>query len=1039
MKSVCCPSFRLLALALGLLVSAPLGASPQAAPLQRASAIPARTVQAPASDSVYGWSLVAGLFQSDDFDHCGGLSDFWTLVDPTGDSTVAVQGVGTGQAVLNMTAAAGSEHQAWNSIYAPHLIQPLGSGDFEVELQFTDRPDNDEIYGLIVKQDEANWLRFDFYGYGGSTYAYCGRTYNGRTSNRSNQVLSGGSTPLWMRVGRSGNSFRFESSTDGVSWTLQRSFNQNIYPDEIGPYVGNFGSFPAASMGVDYFFDTIAPISPEDAGTVDLPLTLTLGGSGAVDLNPPGGLYACGTSVTLTATPAPGWRFVRWSGDLAGTNPVAQVTMDGAHSVTADFEVVGGNPAPVISGVQIQPLAGGASVQWDTDLSANSQVDYGLTEWLGSTVFNANFVTQHALQLTQLMPGATYYLQITSITPLGALSQAGNWVLVTAPAVPVLTSEDFNTCGGPSPLWTVEDPGQVANFTTLGMGTSDAFLQVEAPGGALVEAFGTLSVPYLWQPMGDGDFDVTTRIQTLPDADRSAGALVVEDADNWLSFELYHAAGMVRATGVVTQAGSSVRVFDAPVAGFGSAWLRLVRTGNDFEFRYSDNGATYQLLNTSNVPLDANRFGLYGGNLGTLPGVSAQFDFVEDALDPLSPEDGPIGGVAPRVLTFNATPSGGSIVADPGLAAYACDEVVSLLAVPDPGFAFSNWTGDLSGNANPASLTMDVDHTFGAVFVPINVPPVITNVQVAPGTDDALVTWTTDVPATSRVEFGTTLAFGSMVESANLVTSHQLLLPGLMPTTQYQFQVSSVGAGGQTIAPSDVFTTQTPANAVVTSDDFNGCGGLGAQWAFVDSQFFDGQYGVQGAGTGDAQLWISVPAGVERENYNTLHAPRVMQAVEDTDFEVELKFESELTTPYQIQGLLVQQDATNWLRFDLYRAPGGVRFYAGSTVSGVTQTKADGALTLSAPYYLRVGRAGNLWTYSVSGDGANWQQVASFTRAAAILELGPYAGNSFYAGNSPAFTAVCDYVFDVADPIVPEDGPRGNSGPFVLGVTVPQG
>jgi uncharacterized repeat protein (TIGR02543 family) len=71
------------------------------------------------------------------------------------------------------------------------------------------------------------------------------------------------------------------------------------------------------------------------------PLARTLAvaktGSGTVTLDPAGGTYDAGTVVTLTATPAAGYSFTGWSGDLGGiTNPVP-ITMDKDKTVTATF------------------------------------------------------------------------------------------------------------------------------------------------------------------------------------------------------------------------------------------------------------------------------------------------------------------------------------------------------------------------------------------------------------------------------------------------------------------------------------------------------------------------------------------------------------------------------------------------------------------------------------------------------------------------------------------------------------------------------
>lgn len=60
-------------------------------------------------------------------------------------------------------------------------------------------------------------------------------------------------------------------------------------------------------------------------------------GSGLVGLDPPGGLYDYGTTVTLTAVVEPGSVFIGWSGDATGTTNPVTLTMDADKAVTATF------------------------------------------------------------------------------------------------------------------------------------------------------------------------------------------------------------------------------------------------------------------------------------------------------------------------------------------------------------------------------------------------------------------------------------------------------------------------------------------------------------------------------------------------------------------------------------------------------------------------------------------------------------------------------------------------------------------------------
>jgi hypothetical protein len=66
-------------------------------------------------------------------------------------------------------------------------------------------------------------------------------------------------------------------------------------------------------------------------------LTLTMVGQGTVAADPAGGSYPSNTVVNLTATPAAGWIFSQWSGDIAAANPAVSVTMDGNKTIRAEF------------------------------------------------------------------------------------------------------------------------------------------------------------------------------------------------------------------------------------------------------------------------------------------------------------------------------------------------------------------------------------------------------------------------------------------------------------------------------------------------------------------------------------------------------------------------------------------------------------------------------------------------------------------------------------------------------------------------------
>ena len=63
------------------------------------------------------------------------------------------------------------------------------------------------------------------------------------------------------------------------------------------------------------------------------------------------------------------------------------------------------------------------------------------------------------------------------------------------------------------------------------------------------------------------------------------------------------------------------------------------------------------------------------------------------------------------------TVGGGSVAIVPEQTGYAPDTVVTLTPDADPGWVFSGWSGDATGNDNPLEVTMDSDKAITATFV----------------------------------------------------------------------------------------------------------------------------------------------------------------------------------------------------------------------------------------------------------------------------------------------------------------------------------
>jgi len=315
------------------------------------------------------------------------------------------------------------------------------------------------------------------------------------------------------------------------------------------------------------------------------------------------------------------------------------------------------------------------------------------------------------------------------------------------------------------------------------------------------------------------------------------------------------------------------------------------------------------------------------------------------------------------------------------------------------------------------------DVTFGNVNV-TSIPISIQNIQatVHSGNTSATISWNTNVPASSRVDYGNNDTYSlGYVEDVTLKTSHSLELTGLTPDTEYNYQVTSESVEGDVAVSGDKTFTTVSSNII--SDDFHLPLLNESVWTFVDP-LEDCSYDLVGSNTEDAWLNISVPAGQEHQVWDYgVTVPHIRQDCNNADFEVEVKFESSVVTPqYQEQGILVRQDDDTYLRFEFFSKNEGTIAYAASfTSSGHSVHSNQSVYPLgTAPLYMRVKRETDQWTMTYSNDGSTWNQAALFIFEMNTVTIGPYAGNAL-GNNSPAHTASIDYFINTDSPIDPED------------------
>ena len=134
-------------------------------------------------------------------------------------------------------------------------------------------------------------------------------------------------------------------------------------------------------------------------------------------------------------------------------------------------------------------------------------------------------------------------------------------------------------------------------------------------------------------------------------------------------------------------------------------------------------------------------------------------------------------------------------------------------------------------------------------------------------------------------------------------------------------------------------------------------------------------------------------------------APKLIQDCANEDFVCTVRYNNNLSYPggpyrYHSRGIYVQGTGTdNWITFDFYR--GGesttlLSVFASTTVSAFTTIRTNTSLgeVATAPYYVRITRSGNNWTYESSDDGSSWTYRSSFDFTMAVSKIGLFFPSS---------------------------------------------
>ena len=163
---------------------------------------------------------------------------------------------------------------------------------------------------------------------------------------------------------------------------------------------------------------------------------------------------------------------------------------------------------------------------------------------------------------------------------------------------------------------------------------------------------------------------------------------------------------------------------------------------------------------------------------------------------------------------------------------------------------------------------------------------------------------------------------------------------------------------------------------------------------------------------------ISIPDGMQHDAWIPSinnKAPRLLQSAPNTDFQIEVKFETEPKIRHQLQGIIVQQSDDEFLRFDVFYNITGISVLAAyidnTTTIGNVIPHGEVSTGSTFPNYQRVIRSGDDWTFRYSEDGITWTDLPLFNQPMTVTKVGVFAGTA--GSTPPEFLSSVDYFVDL--------------------------
>lgn len=417
----------------------------------------------------------------------------------------------------------------------------------------------------------------------------------------------------------------------------------------------------------------------------------------------PGGIAG---EVTVTASPMAGYRFTGWKGDLNSKVSTENITLDRDKAITANFELITYtiSTSAVNGSIILEPQLDAYLPGTQVTVTAVGDLGYGLESWGGDLTGSENpytlIVNSDQSIEANFKEIETYELTIDAaygsvlLDPTGGVYNPGTEVSLLPEPDPGYTFEQwFGDITG------LDNPGTITMDTTKAVNARFVY-----------EGYGTVS-----HAINFGGPDYIATDGTLFTADTSGAKYITsaeitgtEDdflyqSERWGNFsvdipvdngnyevmllfaEIYHNAAGSRKFNVYIEGEKVISELDI-----------YAKVGKNAAYNES-----HQVIITDG------EINILFETLINNAKISA-IKIFSDVFD----------GTSYTLTT--GTPANGAIEVDPAQSDFPGGSNVQLNAIPDPGYAFTGWSGDIAGLENPVTLYMDSDKNISAIFTETN-------------------------------------------------------------------------------------------------------------------------------------------------------------------------------------------------------------------------------------------------------------------------------------------------------------------------------